>query len=174
MFVLKLIRKLYKGLSGADSPNQIAFGFGLGIVLGLTPTTSGMGLLLIAVILLFRVSLAFAFVGWALAGTIRAALLSGFLAQVGFWVLEVLPLHSLWKALLNLPLLALLGLERYEVMGGFAVGLSAALALWWPIRYLVQRYRDTVVERLSRSKIFKYVTNLWLVRILRWILVGAT
>jgi len=88
--------------------------------------------------------------------------------------LEVLPLQGFWKSFLNLPFVALLGLERYEVAGGFFIGLLAGSALWWPVRFLVAKYRDPVLERLSKSKLFKFITNLWLVRILRWILLGVT
>jgi uncharacterized protein (TIGR03546 family) len=172
MWVLKIVRKLFRGLSGAESPTQIALGFALGITLGLVPFTSGIGLLLFLCILCFRVSFPFAVVGWAVAGALRVAVLGSVLVGVGHWVLEVLPLQGLWSVLLNLPGIALLGLTRYAVMGGMVIGVLAGAALFVPIRFLVLRYRKVVVERLSQSKAFKYLTNLWLIRVLRWTLIG--
>lgn len=173
MWILKLIRKLYKGLTGAESPTQIALGFGLGIMLGLIPFKSGMGILLFVAILAFKVSFPFAVVGWAAAAALRAAALGPIAVDVGTWVLWDLPLRGLWAFLLNLPVLAILDLEKHGVMGGALLGCSSAAVLFFPIRFLVIRYREVVVARLSKSKTFKYLTNMWLVRMLRWILIGV-
>ncbi len=172
MWFLKIVRKLFKGLSGAESPTQIGLGFALGITLGLVPFTSGIGILLFLCILAFTVSFPFAVVGWAIAGALRVAVLGSVLVAVGHWVLEVLPLQWFWSWLLNLPVIALSGLKAYAVMGGAVLGLLAGAALFYPIRFLVMRYRTAVVERLSKSRAFKYVTNLWLIRMLRWVFIG--
>jgi uncharacterized protein (TIGR03546 family) len=174
MWILKIVRKLFAGLSGAESPTQIALGFGLGIMLGLVPFLSGMGILLFVVILAFKVSFPFAVVGWGAGAALRAGLLQRFLTSTGTWILWDLPLRGFWSFLLNLPVFALLGLEHHHVMGGTVVGLAALAALFYPIRFLVIRYREVVVTWCSESKAFKYVTNLWLFRILRWVFVGVT
>ncbi len=65
----------------------------------------------------------------------------------------------------------------YLIAGLFVKGFAekgASAALFWPMRFLVIRYRQAVVERLSKSRTFRYITNLWLVRVLRWILIGPT
>ena len=174
MFVINLIRKLYKGLSGAQSPLQIALGFGLGVMFGLVPFKSGIGILLLAIILACKVSFPFAAVGWAIAGALRVSVLGGTLASLGYSLLEVAPLAGFWTFFLNLPIVGLLDLEYYGIMGGAALGLLAAIALFYPIRFLVIRYREVVVGRLSKSKTFKFLGKLWIVKLLRWILVGAT
>ena len=172
MFLLKLIRKLFKGLSGAESPTQIALGFGLGLTLGFVPFSSGMGICLLIVILICTVSFPFAMVAWALGAALRTALLAGLFVKFGHWILMTLPLQGLWTFLLKLPLVALLKLESFAVMGGTVFGLLAGAALFAPVRFLVTRYRERVVERLSESKLFKFLTKIWLVRALKWILIG--
>lgn len=173
MFILKLIRKLFKGLSGAESPNQIAIGLGLGLTLGLVPLSSGLGILLLMLIFVTRVSFPFATVAWGLAAALRAAVIAGMLADIGFWILWKLPLTGFWSFVLTLPGIALLGLDRHSVMGGAVVGILLGAALFFPVRYLVVRYREVVVAKLSNSRFFKYLMKLWIVRALRWILVGA-
>ena len=174
MFILSIIRKLFKGLSGAESPNQIAIGFGLGLTLGLVPLGSGLGILLLITILVARVSFPFAMVAWGLGAALRAAVLAGVLADLGFWILWKLPLEGFWTFVLTLPGIALLGLNHHSVMGGAVAGVLLAAVLFCPLRYLVKRYRDVVVARLSNSKFFKFLMRLWLVRALRWIFIGAT
>ena len=173
MWLIKLIRKLVKGLSGADSPNQIAFGIGLGLMLGLVPFGTGYGVFLFLLILALKVSFPFALVGWSVAALLRVSVLPGILVDIGYGVLWELPFHDFWRFFLNLPLVALMGLDRCSVMGGAVLGLALAAALFFPVRFFVVRYREVVVEKLSKSKAFKYFTNLWLIRILKWVLVGS-
>ena len=172
MFLLKLIRSFYKGLTGSESPNRIALGFGLGLTLGLVALSSGMGFLLLIVILVFKVSFPFAMAGWALGALLRTTLLAGLLEDFGYWILVSLPLQELWKFLLRLPVVGRLGLDYFGTMGGTAMGLILGAALFAPIRFLVIRYREQVVERLSNSKVFKFLSRIWLVRALKWVLVG--
>jgi len=172
MLILKLIRKLYKGLTGAESPTQISLGVGLGVMVGMVSAGTGIGILLLAAILIFTVSFPFALVGWAFGALLRASIFGGLIVDVGRWLLEEAPLHGFWTFVLNLPVIGLLGLRYWKTMGGLVIGLLLAIALFWPVRMLVIRYREAVVARLSKSRAFRYVTNLWLVRVLRWILIG--
>ena len=102
------------------------------------------------------------------------ALPHAYLADLGFWILWKLPLEGFWTFVLTLPGIALLGLNHHSVMGGAVAGVLLAAVLFCPLRYLVKRYRDVVVARLSNSKFFKFLMRLWLVRALRWIFIGAT
>ena len=173
MFVLKLIRGFFKGLAGAESPTQIALGFWLGLMLGLVPFSSGMGIALLLVILMFKVSFPFAFAAMAIAKLCRVTVLLNTSAQVGYGTLESRSLESLWTSALNLPGLALLNLDSYTVMGGALIGLGAGAVCFFPIRWAVKRYREAVVARLSKSKLFKTITNLWFMRALKWLLIGT-
>jgi len=137
MFLLKMIRKFFKGLSGAESPTQIALGFGLGLVWGMVPAGSGLGITLLALLLLFKVSFPFAVVAGTLAKLVRLSAFGDATAGlVGFTLLEQLPLQAFWTWLLTLPVLGFLGLERWHVMGGAAVGAAAGAASFFPVRFL--------------------------------------
>jgi len=60
------------------------------------------------------------------------------------------------------------GLER-----GYGAAQLGGAALFFPLRWGVLRYREAVVARLSKSKLFKTITNLWLMRALRWLFLGS-
>ncbi len=173
MLVLKLIRKFFRGLAGAESPTQIALGFGLGLMLGLVPFASGFAIALIAAIFIFKISFPFAFGVMAIAQICRASFLGDLCGATGYWALESLPLEGFWAWVLNLPVIGLLSLDRYVVMGGALIGTAAGAALFFPVRWGVGRYRDVVVARLSKSKLFKTITNLWIMRALKWLLIGS-
>ncbi len=175
MFVLKLIRGFFKGLAGAESPTQIALGFWLGLMLGLVPffESWGMALALLLVILMFRVSFPFAFAATAIAKLCGETFLLNLRGKVGYAVLESPSMGDFWTSVLNLPGLALLSLDRYIVMGGALIGLVAGAVCFFPIRWAVARYREAVVARLSKSKLFKTITNLWFMRALKWLLIGT-
>jgi len=173
MLILKLIRKFFRGLAGAESPTQIALGFGLGLMLGLVPFASGLALALLAVILIFKVSFPFALGAMAVAQICRVSFLSDLCGATGYWALESLPLQGFWAWALNLPVIGLLSLDRYAVMGGALLGAAGGAALFFTLRWGVLRYREAVVARLSKSKLFKTITNLWLMRALRWLFLGS-
>lgn len=174
MFLIKLIRRLYKGLAASDSPGQIALGIGLGCILGLIPFKCGLAIVLLAVVLMVKVSFPFAVVAWSLTEILRVSVLSQGLSRFGYLLLEELPLQGLWKAVINWPVVKLMGLERYAVMGGAAAGLCLAVALYFPVCLLVTKYREKVVDKLSQSKAFKRLTNIWLFRMLKWIFIGSS
>ena len=72
-----------------------------------------------------------------------------------------------------MTLIGLLGLEHWRVMGGATVGFVAGGACFVPLRIFVIRYRELVVEKLSNSKLFKTGTNPWLLRLIKWFLLGS-
>jgi len=174
LFILKLLRKLYRTLSSEASPTQIALGFGFGILLGLVPRTVGLFFFLLGCLLVFRVNIPMALVG-ALAGKAASLAVAPATLAAGHFLLDDATfLKPLWKATLNLPFVALLDLGQYRVMGAAAVGLGAGAILFVPIRKLVVAYRVKLQARVANSKFVKWLNRIWLFRILRWIFVGGT
>ncbi|MBN1418318.1 MAG: TIGR03546 family protein [Planctomycetes bacterium] len=173
-FILKLLRKLYRTLSSEASPAQIALGFGFGILLGLTPRTVGFFFFLIGCLLIFRVNIPMALVG-ALAGKAAILAVAPATLAVGHFLLDDAAfLRPVWKATLTLPVVALLDLDQYRVMGAAAAGLAAAAILFLPLRALVVAYRVKFHERVANSKFIKWLNRIWLFRVLRWIFIGGT
>lgn len=173
MFVLAWIRRIYKALSADASPSAIAFAAALGLTAGCVPLRSGLTPLLLLLILVFRVQISSAILFWVIGAAVRAGGGAHFFLRVGEGILENDGLKGFWTWFLNLPVVAWTGLEHYAILGGAVVGLVAGALLFVPIRGLVTAYRRWAHEKVSKNRFFRWVTNLWLVRILRFILIGA-
>ncbi len=173
MFILIWIRKIYKVISADASPSAIAFGVLFGLILGCLKITSGLAFLLMASALVFRVQISSALLALAVGKGLSAIGLSALFVPVGARILEPAALHPFWTWFLNLPVVAWLDLYVEGVTGGAAVGLVLGLALFIPIRQLILAYRRFLHEKLSTNKFFRWATNFWLVKGLRFVFIGT-
>jgi uncharacterized protein (TIGR03546 family) len=173
MIILVWIRKIYKALSADASPSAIAFALAFGLTLGFVPLTSGVGLCLLLALLIFRVQLSMGLLAWAAGGLLRLGL-SGLFFSVGDALLEAEPLRGFWTWFLNLPVVYWLKLDYPAILGGAVTGVVLGAALFVPVRLLVLAYRKWAHDRLSQNKFFRWATNLWLIRLLRFVFIGAT
>lgn len=174
MFILTLIRKLFKLFSSDSSPEAVAFGVSFGFVMGCVPFLSGFSLLLLLGILIFRVQLAAAILAWGLARLLSVAGLARLFEGVGERLLDPEGGHAFWTWLLNLPVMAWLGLESYAILGGAVVGLVGGALLFYPVRQLIVAYRRFLHEKLASNKFFRWLTNFWVVKALRFVFVGGS
>ncbi|HVR76725.1 MAG TPA: TIGR03546 family protein [Planctomycetota bacterium] len=174
MFVLTITRKLYKVLSSDASPTSIAFAVAFGVMAGSVPVFSGFSLFLLMVILIFRVQLTAALLAW---GLVRLASVLG-VARVhealGERVLEAESAHAFWTWFLNLPIVGWFGFERYVVVGGALTGILLGAALFLPVRLGVIAYRRWAHQKVSDNKFFRWLTNFWIVKALRFVFLGAS
>lgn len=173
MFLLTLIRKLYKVLSSDGSPSAVAFAVGFGVLAGCVPVASGLTLFMLLCTLVFRVQVAAALFAWGLTRlACMAGLARGFEA-LGESLLENESLKGLWTWVCNTRVLAWFALDRYAILGGAVTGLVLAALLFVPVRLFVIGYRRFAHEKLSQNKFFKWLTNFFVVKILRFIFVGS-
>jgi uncharacterized protein (TIGR03546 family) len=173
MFILTFIRKLYKVLSSDSSPAAVAAAVGFGVIAGCVPVASGLALFMLTLILVFRVQTAAALFAWALTRLASKAFLASSFEAVGEKLLDSTALHGFWTWLLNLPVVAWFGLDRYAILGGAVVGLCLAAALFVPIRLFIIGYRRFAHEKVSQNKFFRWFTNFWVVKLLRYVFTGA-
>lgn len=173
MFLLIWIRKTYKVLAADASPSAIAFGVLFGLTLGFVPLWSGLGLFLIASSLVLRVQLSSALLAMGIGKALSLMGVSVLFVPVGEVLLEPAGLHGFWTWFLNLPVVAWFDLHRHAIAGGAALGLLLGLALFFPVRQLIVSYRRFLHDRLSSNRFFRWLTNFWLVKGLRFVFVGA-
>jgi len=173
MFILIWIRKVYKVLSADSSPQAIAFAFLFGLTLGFIPLWSGLAILLMGSVLIFRVQISTALGAMAIGKLLSLAGISVLFEPLGQMVLEPEPLHGFWTFFLNLPVIAYLDLQRHAVTGGALLGIVLGLALFYPICKLIAGYRKALHEKVSKNKFFRWLTNFWLVKGLRFIFIGT-
>jgi uncharacterized protein (TIGR03546 family) len=173
MLILIWIRKIYKTLSADASPSAIAFAVLFGLTLGFVPLTSGLGLFLIASILVIRVQVSSALLAMGVAKLVALAGVSRLFLPIGEAVLEPEGVHGFWTWLLNLPVVAWFDLDRPAVTGGALLGLGVGLLLFFPIVRMVAAYRRFLHDRLSGNRFFRWATNFWLLKGLRFVFIGT-
>ncbi len=172
MFVLIWIRKIYKALSADASPPAIAFAVLFGLTLGFIPIWSGLGLFLIASTLIFRVQVSSMLLAFGLAKILYALGLSRLFLPVGEGLHATDGLKAFWTWFLNLPVVAWFDLDRLAVESGAGIGIALGLILFWPICALVKGYRRCVHQKVSQNRFFKWLTNFWFIKALRFLFIG--
>lgn len=173
MFLLVWLRRLYKVLSADASPSAIAFAVAFGLTLGFIPLSSGLALFLMVAILALRVQLSAALVAVAISKLLTALGLQSVFFSTGVALLDNEGLRGFWTWFLNLPVVAWFQLEHYVVLGGAVCGTLLGALVFWPVRQLVIGYRSFLHDRVSDSRFFRWLTNFWLTKVLRFVFVGA-
>jgi len=150
MSFLLLLRKLVKILRADTAPHQIGLAVALGILAGL-PSVGFATLIVVLAFLVLNANLG-AFL-LALGGA-RAfgAIASAPLASLGEALLEAQGLRPLWITVLNLPVLSVCGLDRYERLGAFVVALPLAVLAFAGARVAVAPARRAISRRVERSE----------------------
>ena len=174
MFILTFIRNLYKTLSRDASPASIAFAVAFGVLAGCVPASSGLALFLFLLILVFRIQISTFLFAWSLTRLACLAGLALLFEGLGEKLLDAEGLRGFWTWALNLPVVAWFDLHRYAILGGAVVGALLGAALFVPVRLSVLAYRRFAHEKLSQNKFFRWLTNFWVVKVLKFVFVGST
>jgi uncharacterized protein (TIGR03546 family) len=153
--ILKQLFKLFKLLNSDKAVNQIAAGVALGMVLGLSPLLSLQALLVLVCLFFFRVQLGSAFIATFFAKMI-AYLFDPLFHVLGSAILGIDFLAPVYTYLYNLPLLPLTRFYNSIVMGAGVVSLLAAPFVYFLSKWLIERYRKSVVERFQDTKAWKW------------------
>ena len=173
MIVLTYIRKIYKALSADASPAAIALAALLGLTAGCVPLRSGFTLFVLLVILFFRVQITTAILFWAVGRIVTLAGMASLFADFGGLLLETEALKGFWTWFLNLPGVAWFGFGNYAILGGAVCGFVLGAALFVPIRLLVIAYRRWVHDRVSKNRFFRWLTNFWVTKLVKFVFVGT-
>jgi uncharacterized protein (TIGR03546 family) len=151
--IIRFIRVLH---SDRD-PRQIAIGFALGLILGLTPIFSLHNLIVLLIILFFRVNIGAAILSWLVFSGVAYAV-DPLSHQFGLLLLTgVGGLQGLWTTLYNAPIVPYTRFNNTVLMGSLIIALIALYPVYLGGRTMLVKYRETVVERLSRWKIVQVV-----------------
>ncbi len=157
MLLLKMIQKLIATLNSDGTPGQVAAGIALGSALGLTPLVNLHNLLVFAVVFVFNVSFPAAILGWMLFTPV-GFLLDPLFDTIGLALLVDSPgLVPTWTAFYNMPVMPLSNYNNTVVLGSFLAWIVLAIPIFFLARLGVGRYREHVLPRLEKMKVFKAV-----------------
>jgi len=168
-----ITKQIGKLLRGGATPAQIMLACVLGSLLGFVPGFSQAGGLIVVLFLgltAFNANLAVATVVGGMAKVVSVVLM-----PVSFGVGRLLldgPTQGLFKAMINLPVLALLGLENYVTTGGLIVGGLFGLLMGWGLIRTIQGFRSKMAGLESNSERYKAWMGKWWVKLLIYVLVG--
>jgi uncharacterized protein (TIGR03546 family) len=171
--MFKLIRKTVKLLRGGAAPRQIFLGAFLGVLVGMIP---GMNLALVAGIFLLLVLNAH--VGIALMGVALGKLLCLLLApvsfRIGYTLIHGIGQEGLFRALTGMPVLALLDLHKYCLVGGLPIALFLGGVFGWVMVKSVKWLRIGIVEATRRTPKAEKLAQNKLVRLFMRIVFGPS
>lgn len=151
-----LLKKVLSILKSNLSPNQIAFAFALGVFAGLPPM--GLHVLIPATLaLLFRSSFRAFLISLGVFKLVSLTITPASYA-IGRWLLNSQRgLDAFWRWLFHLPVLAPMGYSRYLLFGSLALALLLAIPVFFLVKLLVRRYRDSFASWVSSWRVSRWL-----------------
>ncbi len=153
--------KFIRVLSSDVSPLQISAGISLAMVMGLTPLLSLHNVLVVFLLLVLRVNIASFLLAWVFFSGL-AYLFDPQFNQLGEYLLSRADLIPLWTDFYNQPIARLFNFNNTLVLGSLVVALLAFIPLLVIGNVLIVRYRQYIVEKFKKSRLFKFLsTSKW-------------
>ena len=149
--MLSILAKLLSILNSETAAWQISLAFCFAMVAGLTPLFNIHNLLVLFLTLIIRVNLSsfiFAFVLFSGLSFILDPLFHG----LGNVILSAASLQDMWTSFYNNPFIRLTRFNNTVVMGSFASSLLLFIPAFFLFKFLVEKYRNTVLEKIRNTK----------------------
>jgi len=167
---IKLIRKIGKMLRGGAGKKEIFLGAFLGVLIGFNPTFSLTLLLAILITLLLNGNIGFTLLGVAV-GKLSALALSVVTFNVGFFIIHSMGLEGLITKMVNTPVLALMDLNVYSMLGSLPFALIIGVVFGKFMAATITKIREQMVKAGQNEKVGKAVGNKFS-KFLMWLAFG--
>jgi len=154
MFLLGQLVKFIKLLNSQKGAYSIAAGFALGMTLGFVPANPLVTVALFFILCIFRIHGGATFLAWPLFQLV-SYLLDPLFDRIGYGLLTSPGLKPVWTKAYNLPILPWSNFNNTIVMGSLFLSLLLFVPSIFLFKFLIDRYRASVVERMTKSKWFK-------------------
>lgn len=154
--ILKQIFAFIKLLNSDTGNISLAMGMTCGFILGMTPVLSLHSLLILLVLFFFRIQIGAATIS-AFFFKFIAFLLDPLFDNVGRKFLEIDSLQGLFTTLYNMPLIPYTRFNNSVVMGSAIITFILAPLIFLLSQFLINKYREIVVERFKTTKIWKLI-----------------
>ena len=152
--IIKQIISLIRLLHSENGTHQIVWGITLGCFLGFAPLISIQALFVLLILLVFNIQFGAAFIS-AFAFKFIAYLFDPVADQFGQFLLEHPDLKNIWTTLYNTPLVPFTRFNNSIVMGSLIVSLILSPIIYILSFYLIKKYREVIVKKVSESKTWK-------------------
>lgn len=156
---IKLIRKLGKVLRGGATFREMFLGVFLGFAIGMIPGANMTLIVLILLLLFLNTNGALAMMS-ILLGKALCLLLAPVTFHLGYWMIHSLGLVGLVRAAANTPVIALLDLHVYSLMGALPLIVIFGVAISWFVARSVLKMRARLAAATAGSeKMQKFAEN---------------
>ena len=169
---IKLIRKLGKLLRGGSTSRQIFLGVFLGFAAGMIPGLNLTLLVCVFLLLILNTNGGLAVPAYAL-GKILCILLAPLTFRLGYFMIHDVGLSGLVRALADTPVLALLDLQVYSLMGALPIIIIVGGALGWALAALIAKARASIVAATDRSGKMRKLADNKIARFFLWLAFGG-
>lgn len=171
MLLLKLMRKIARVLRGSARKPQIIMAVTLGVIGGFALGFNLTFVLVLLLLLLLNANFVLFMTSLAV-GKTCALLLAPVTFQLGAALLEIGPIRALVRTLVNAPVTALLGLEKYVLLGGLPVGVVLGVALGVGAARAITTFRRKLLSLEEGSEKWNKFNRNILIRFLKRVLFG--
>ncbi len=154
--LLKQLFQFIKLLNSDTGTNQIAAGIAAGFILGMTPALSLQTFLVFLCIFFFRIQIGAAFLA-AFFFKFIAFILDPVFDSLGFWLLNLPALQSLFTSLYNMPIIPFTRFNNTIVMGSGVLSILLSPFVYFGALVVVRQYRVQIVAKYKQTKFWKAV-----------------
>ena len=152
--MLTMIARLLKVLNSETEPGQISLALCFAMIAGLTPLFSLHNLFILLIVLIIRVNISSFILGLIFFSGI-AYLLDPFFHLIGFEVLTVKSLETLWTSLYNITFFRLEKLNNSVVMGSLLFSFILFIPTFIFLKLAIIKYRSSLLEWVQKSRIIQ-------------------
>ncbi|MDH5179506.1 MAG: TIGR03546 family protein [Gammaproteobacteria bacterium] len=154
--MLDPLLKLIKALNSETEPGQMSLALAFSMIAGFTPFFSVHNILILFLVLILRVNFSAYLAGLAMFSVLAFALDPWF-HKLGHFVLTMDSLKGMWTTMYNTTLWRVENFSNTIVMGSLLVSLLLFIPVHLLGKWLINRYRDTVVVFISKTRAVKFL-----------------
>jgi uncharacterized protein (TIGR03546 family) len=158
--MIKAIAKLIAALNGNTGKDQIAAGFSWGLLLALIPLGNFFWIVLFVLSFIFRHHHGSKVLVMAILKLFTPLLYPLLIDPIGWQLLHIEALMRFYTTLYNTPFVLFTRFNNTLVTGGLATGLVLFVPFFFLVRFLVPRYRNTLLPKIVSSKLFQAISKL--------------
>jgi uncharacterized protein (TIGR03546 family) len=151
---IKLIAKLIAAVNSNSRPGEVAAGIAFGLLAALQPGWTIFRAVIILKAFFLKVNFA-AVLLFLFLFSLLSPLADGLLDTLGASILTLPALQGFFTGLYNLPLVPYTRFNNTVVMGALAAGIVLWLPLYFLGRFLVNRYRNSLRDRIAEHPLVK-------------------
>ena len=170
MLIIKLIRKLGKMLRSGAGGREIFLGGFCGALIGMIPGFNLTLVLAIVLMLLLNANVGIALLG-ILLGKLVCITAAPITFHIGYVVIHTIGFESLFARLCSTPVLALLDLHKYCLLGGIPVAIVLGLVFGKFMTRFIAKLRTAAIKAGSGQKAQKILQNK-VVKVIMWLAFG--